>query len=81
MSLYGLDALLLAWATDWLSVAFNGLALFFLFNGFRASRQLAAARATVQIPSGMAPPLTPQSRFGRVRRRNILFGPGIWRPS
>jgi len=29
MSIYGLDALLLAWATDWLSVAFHGLALFF----------------------------------------------------
>jgi len=59
MSIYGLDALLLAWATDWLSVAFHGLALFFLFNGFRASRQLAAARAAALIPPGIAPPLTP----------------------
>jgi hypothetical protein len=59
MSLYSLDALLLAWVTDWLSVAFHGVALFFLFNGFRASRQLAAARAAALIPPGMAPPLTP----------------------
>ena len=59
MSIYGLDALLLAWATDWLSVAFHGLALFFLYNGLRASRQLAAARAAALIPPGIAPPLTP----------------------
>ena len=59
MSLYGLDALLLAWASDWLSVAFHAFALFFLFTGFRASRQLAAAHAAAQIPPGIAPPITP----------------------
>jgi hypothetical protein len=59
MVIYGLDALLLAWAADWLSVAFHGLALFYLFKGFQASRQLASLRLAAALPPGIAPPITP----------------------
>lgn len=61
---YALDALLLAYFTDWLSVAFHALAIFYLYRGFQASRQLAAAadRAILPptTPSGIAPPITPR---------------------
>jgi hypothetical protein len=60
IAIYTLDALLLLWVTDWLSVAFHALALFFLFQGFRASRQLAAIRAAAQTPPGTVPPITPR---------------------
>jgi hypothetical protein len=64
MVVYALDGLLLAWLTDWLSVVFHALALFYLFRGFQASRQLAAAAGPPSIspttPSGIAPPITPR---------------------
>lgn len=60
MVLYALDAALLLWATDWLSVAFHGLALFYLYRGFQACRGLAAATAAEAIPPGMAPPIQPR---------------------
>jgi hypothetical protein len=55
-----LDALLLVWFTDWAAVAFHGLALFFMFRGFRASRRLATLRSAAQLPSGIVPPITPR---------------------
>jgi hypothetical protein len=59
---YGLDALLMVWATDWLSVVFHGLALYFIYRGFRACRALppAAPPALTMIPPGMAPPINPR---------------------
>lgn len=63
MVVYALDALLLVWATDWLSVAFHGLALFYIYRGFQASRALAALSAPPSIsivPPGMAPPINPR---------------------
>ena len=60
MVAYGLDALLLLWATDWLSVAFHGLALFYLWRGFRASRALPRAPSISGLPPGMAPPIHPR---------------------
>lgn len=61
---YGLDALLLAGLTDWLSVLFHAVALFYLGRGFQASRQLAAAAGPPSIapttPTGIAPPITPR---------------------
>ena len=60
MVVYGLDALLFVWARDWLSVVFHGLALFYLFRGYRASRLIAgSARVSVVYP-GMAPPIHPR---------------------
>ena len=43
MVLIVLDALLLVWVQDWAAVAFHALALFFVFRGFQAARQLAEA--------------------------------------
>jgi hypothetical protein len=60
MVVYGLDALLMAWATDWLSLAFHGLALYFIFRGFQACRALAAQAAISLVPPGMAPPIHPR---------------------
>jgi hypothetical protein len=60
MVVYLLDALLQVWATDWLSVAFHGLALFFIFKGFQAGRALAARAAPLSGPPGIAPPITPR---------------------
>ncbi len=64
MIVYALDALLLAWLTDWLSVVFHALALFYLFRGFQASRELAVAAGPPSIPptptTGIAPPITPR---------------------
>lgn len=61
---YALDALLLVWITDWLSVVFHALAIFYLFRGFQASRQLVTATAAPSMPpatqSGIAPPITPR---------------------
>jgi len=55
-----LDALLLAWITDWGAVAFHGLALFFVIRGFQASRRLAALRTAPASPYGIVPPITPR---------------------
>jgi len=55
-----LDALLLAWVTDWGAVAFHGLALFFVIRGFQASRRLAALRTASALPAGIVPPITPR---------------------
>lgn len=63
MVVYALDALLLATVPDWLSVVFHALALFYLFRGFQASRQLATAAAPPSVPPttpGIAPPITPR---------------------
>lgn len=60
MVVYGLDALLLVWATDWLSVAFHGLALFYIYRGFQASRLLPAHAPVSTLPPGMAPPIQPR---------------------
>ena len=63
MIAYALDAALLVWATDWLSVAFHGLALFYIYRGFQASRALAALQAPPPssiVPPGMAPPINPR---------------------
>lgn len=57
---YGLDALLLVWAADWPSVAFHGLALYFIYRGFQACRALPTAAAISRIPPGMAPPINPR---------------------
>src|SRR6267378_2783135 len=46
MVLIVLDALLLVWVQDWAAVAFHALALFFVFRGFQAARQLAALRTS-----------------------------------
>jgi hypothetical protein len=60
MVVYGLDALIMLWATDWLSLAFHGLALYFIYRGLRACRALAAAAAISSVPPGMAPPIHPR---------------------
>jgi hypothetical protein len=60
MVLLVLDALLLAWVTDWASVAFHGLALFFVVRGFQASRRLAVLRTASALPAGIVPPITPR---------------------
>jgi hypothetical protein len=57
---YGLDALLMVWAADWLSVAFHGLALYFIYRGFQACWALPAAAAISSVPPGMAPPIHPR---------------------
>lgn len=61
MVIYGLDAALLVWVTDWLSVAFHGLALFYIYRGFQASRALPPAPPAVSMmPPGIAPPIHPR---------------------
>jgi len=40
MLLYAADGALLFLAHDWLSVAFHGLALFYMYRGFVAAQQL-----------------------------------------
>ncbi len=47
MVLYGLDGLLFLVTQDWLSLGFHGLALFGLFGGLRAARDLRAMREDV----------------------------------
>jgi hypothetical protein len=60
MVLVVLDALLLAWVTDWAAVAFHGLALYFMVRGFQASRRLAALRTAAPLQPGIVPPITPR---------------------
>jgi hypothetical protein len=60
MVVYGLDAALLVWAADWLSVAFHGLALFYIYRGFQASRALPPAPPAVSMTPGIAPPINPR---------------------
>jgi hypothetical protein len=60
MVLVVLDALLLASITDWAAVAFHGLALYFMFRGFQASRRLAGLRTAAQLTPGIVPPITPR---------------------
>jgi len=60
MIVYGLDALLMVWATDWLSVVFHGLALYFIYRGFQACRALPAPAPISLVPPGMAPPINPR---------------------
>ena len=40
MILYALDGLIFAIASDWLAAGFHVFVLYWLFNGFRAARQL-----------------------------------------
>ena len=47
MILYAADAALLAWAQDWFSCVFHALALWFLFSGLQACRQMPAAEAAL----------------------------------
>jgi hypothetical protein len=60
MVLIVLDALLLVWVSDWAAVAFHALALFFIFRGFTAARQLAVLRTAAALPAGTVPPITPR---------------------
>jgi uncharacterized membrane protein HdeD (DUF308 family) len=60
MVLIVLDALLLVWVQDWAAVAFHALALFFIFRGLQAARQLAALRSSAALPTGIVPPITPR---------------------
>jgi hypothetical protein len=60
MVLIVLDALLLVWVSDWAAVAFHGLALYFIFRGFQAARQLAVLRTAAALPAGTVPPITPR---------------------
>jgi hypothetical protein len=60
MVLIVLDALLLVWVADWAAVAFHALALFFIFRGFTAARQLAVLRTAAALPAGTVPPITPR---------------------
>ena len=60
MVLIVLDALLLVWVQDWAAVAFHALALFFVFRGFQAARQLAVFRTAGAPPAGTVPPITPR---------------------
>jgi hypothetical protein len=45
MALYALDALLLLKFSDYLSVGFHGLALYFIFTGFTAAKKRSAVSA------------------------------------
>jgi hypothetical protein len=60
MVLIVLDALLLVWVNDWGAVAFHGLALYFIFRGFQAARQLGVLRTAAALPAGTVPPITPR---------------------
>lgn len=42
MMLYALDGLLFVWLEDWISVGFHAFALFCLYSGLTAARQIAA---------------------------------------
>jgi hypothetical protein len=46
--------------SDWAAVAFHGLALYFIFRGFQAARQLAVLRTAAALPAGTVPPITPR---------------------
>ena len=52
--LYGLDALIYVMFQDWMSVAFHGLALFYMIRG--ASTLKAALREAANPPAAVAPP-------------------------
>lgn len=52
--LYALDALIYVAFQDWMSVAFHGLALFYLFRGARALH--AALKAAKEAPPAVAEP-------------------------
>lgn len=47
MIIYGLDALIFIMAKDYLGIAFHGLALWFIFGGMKAMRQLAQLEPAV----------------------------------
>ncbi len=53
---YLLDGLLLVAAKDWLAAAFHAYALFRIFQGFQAARQLAALRRQSSVYPGYVPP-------------------------
>jgi len=52
--LYALDALIYLAFQDWMSVAFHGLALFYLFRGAKALH--AALKEAKEAPAAAAPP-------------------------
>ncbi len=55
IALYALDALLCIPFEAWMSLAFHGLALFYLWSGFTALRALRAATAPAVRAPAMAP--------------------------
>lgn len=60
MIVYVLDAGLLLLGQDFFSVAFHGLALFYIFRGFSANNQLRALDAAA-VSSGLSPaPIQPE---------------------
>lgn len=50
LAIYVLDGLIYAYFQDWMSVAFHGLAAFFIFKGITRARQL--NRGSLEGPSG-----------------------------
>ena len=56
MALFGLDALILLLAVDVFAILFHGLALFYIFRGFQAAREL----ASLDQYEAMQPPPPPQ---------------------
>lgn len=56
--LYALDTLIYVLGQDWMSVAFHGLALFYMIRGARALRA-ALKEAAEPVPEVAPPPLTP----------------------
>ncbi len=48
MICYGADALLYVLTANWIAIGFHGLALFFIYRGMQAHKQLAALRAAGQ---------------------------------
>ena len=50
MAIYAMDALLFLLVQDWLSIAFHGLILYYLFAGLKASMELRQLRAQRSSP-------------------------------
>ena len=56
MALFALDALILLLGVDVFGILFHGLALFYIFRGFQAAREL----AILEREDAMPPPPPPQ---------------------
>jgi hypothetical protein len=56
MVLFGFDALLLLLFLDVIAILFHGLALFYIFRGFQAGREL----VSLERAEAMRPPAPPQ---------------------
>lgn len=48
MICYGADALLYVLTVNWIAIGFHGLALYFIYRGMQAHKQLTALRAAAQ---------------------------------